>query len=668
MTMITPARVIQAIETYYEGGVLGHACGEVGATSGSPVRNGAAAAPAARRDAASSRPDDPGVAVTIGVGPYAHLAQLAARELGARTGLRTVVLGDREFEGSGFEWPHYLKFRLFDLIDAENLLYFDADIVCLEAWDPRAYFGSPAVVAVREGMVEVVRRESAEWGVPSEEHFNSGMMILNRRHHLQLLNHAESLRSLRPTCLYEQLPLNAARVRLGVPVKLLDRRYNWVGFGESTLSNQMPVVMAHKLVPGRPDINTRYLSGDYELAPPRITLNEAEARRLCGSAITYSRGDGSRSALRLRDDGTVLPAADPAGPGYWFVEDVKGRPTLALAAETAVLGRFVQTVDGLWTSTATGDPARCVNESVYKKVTLTEHNARSMADEFLRSAPPWPEDRFRGRGIVMCSGDKYFPSAWVCIRMLRHLGCELPIELWQLSEQELGAPLRRLLEPYAVRCVDASEVRQRHPVRQLNGWELKPYAMLHSAFEEVLWLDADNVPVRDPTFLFDAEPYRRQGAAFWPDFGRLGPERAIWRICQVAYADEPEFETGQVVLNKRQCWHALQLTMHLNEHSDFYYRHVHGDKETFHMAWRMLGRDYAMVPTPPHPLKGTMCQHDFEGRRLFQHRNTAKWRLRGGNRRVEGFELEAVCLGFLDELAGKVDARHCSPLVSAGQL
>ena len=91
--------------------------------------------------------------------------------------------------------------------------------------------------------------------------------------------------------------------------------------------------------------------------------------------------------------------------------------------------------------------------------------------------------------------------------------------------------------------------------------------------------------------------------------------------------------------------------MHLNEHSDFYYQYVHGDKETFHMAWRMLGREYSMPSRGVHGLSAAMCQHDFGGQRLFQHRNLAKWRVRGGNRRVEGFELEEVCLGFTDELA-----------------
>ena len=71
------------------------------------------------------------------------------------------------------------------------------------------------------------------------------------------------------------------------------------------------------------------------------------------------------------------------------------------------------------------------------------------------------------------------------------------------------------------------------------------------------------------------------------------------------------------------------------------------------MAWRMLGRDYAMVPHPIRPLQGTMCQHDFRGRRLFQHRNLAKWTLRGDNPKVRGFRYEDVCLRFLAELYGK---------------
>jgi hypothetical protein len=235
--------------------------------------------------------------------------------------------------------------------------------------------------------------------------------------------------------------------------------------------------------------------------------------------------------------------------------------------------------------------------------------------------------------------------------MLRHLGCRLPIEFWQLRNAELPETVRPLLRQLDVHCVDAGQIRQQHPIRFLSGWELKPYAILHSGFEQLLYLDADNLPVIDPTYLFDSDEFTRTGGVFWPDYGRIAADRAIWRICGISYRDEPEFESGQMLIDKRRCWKPLQVTMHMNNHSDFYYRYIHGDKDTFHMAWRMLEQSYSMVPHPIHGLSAAMCQHDFAGNRVFQHRNLDKWRLGGGNRRVEGFDHEELCRTFLAELA-----------------
>lgn len=36
--------------------------------------------------------------------------------------------------------------------------------------------------------------------------------------------------------------------------------------------------------------------------------------------------------------------------------------------------------------------------------------------------------------------------------------------------------------------------------------------------QEVLILDSDNVPLADPTALFDDPAYRKAGSLFWPDF------------------------------------------------------------------------------------------------------------------------------------------------------
>ena len=283
---------------------------------------------------------------------------------------------------------------------------------------------------------------------------------------------------------------------------------------------------------------------------------------------------------------------------------------------------------------------------------LSEENALSEAERFIGTLPQW-----RGRGIVIVAGGvKYFTNAWVCLSMLRRWRCQLPIELWHLGPPEMDATMKVLASRFDVTFVDALEVRHRHPARILNGWELKPYAMLHSRFREVLLLDADNMPLVDPEFLFETPQYQRTGAIFWPDRGRMERERAIWKLCGVPFHDEPEFETGQVVLDKQRCEAALRLTMWYNEHSDFFYQHVHGDKETFHMAWRKLGFDYAMPNKGVCDLEGNMCQHDFDDRRIFQHRGTHKWKLQG-NERVEDFRYEPECLEYLAELGKEWDGQ-----------
>ena len=295
---------------------------------------------------------------------------------------------------------------------------------------------------------------------------------------------------------------------------------------------------------------------------------------------------------------------------------------------------------------------------------LNLHGARQACDSFLQRLVPYCGN-FHGRGIVICAGGvKYFTCAWVCINMLRRLGCRLPIQVWYQGKREMSPEMVEILGSLGARCVDALALRRRHPVRLLGGWPLKAYAMVHTSFREILFLDADNVPVRNPEYLFESPAYQSHGAVFWPDYGRHPRADVIWRSCGVLRPREPEFESGQMLVDKARCWTALQLSLWFNENADFYYRHLHGDKETFHLAFAKLGSSYALVPHPIHPLEGTMCQHDFEGRRLFQHRNLLKWRFHGPNKRVPDFCHEADCLRDLErlrELWGGRVRRRASP-------
>ena len=163
---------------------------------------------------------------------------------------------------------------------------------------------------------------------------------------------------------------------------------------------------------------------------------------------------------------------------------------------------------------------------------LNRVTARAAADAFIAAIPPVPA-AFSGRGIILCGGGlRYFPGVWITLKMLRRLGCTLPVEIWHLGKKECEPRMRELTDPLGARWVDAEEVRQRHPARCLAGWELKAYALLHSPFKEVLLLDADNLPVINPEFLFDTPEFKRTGAILWPDQVDLLPSDRVLAGCR----------------------------------------------------------------------------------------------------------------------------------------
>ncbi len=87
-------------------------------------------------------------------------------------------------------------------------------------------------------------------------------------------------------------------------------------------------------------------------------------------------------------------------------------------------------------------------------------------------------------------------------------------------------------------------------------------------------------------------------------------DNPIWSILDVDPIDEFEMESGQLVINKRKAWHALNLCEYLNQ--DFYMRLINGDKDTFRLAWYATKTPFYKIPTRVNPVgmmspKGTFC-------------------------------------------------------------
>jgi len=297
----------------------------------------------------------------------------------------------------------------------------------------------------------------------------------------------------------------------------------------------------------------------------------------------------------------------------------------------------------------------------------TQQAFRQLADEAIERFSDH-SDHWDGRGIVVVGGGKYLVSAYVTIRVLRHVGCTMPIELWHLDD-EVDPAMELLLRELGVVCRNAEEHHRntqssfRFMPTWWKGWQLKSYAIYHCRFAELLLLDADSYPTRDPSYLFELDTFRQRGAIFWPDLysAQLCDNERATRAFGFEVDNKVWSESGQLMVDKIACEREFSLALHYNSHADFTYRIVHGDKDTFPLAWRRLSREFGRLwPTCGIATKA-LLQYDEHGQTLFQHRIHDKFRLVGdqfdstcqltpGNCFIPELQHEVFCVKVLNEL------------------
>jgi hypothetical protein len=112
-------------------------------------------------------------------------------------------------------------------------------------------------------------------------------------------------------------------------------------------------------------------------------------------------------------------------------------------------------------------------------------------DAALAAARPYPDEKFNGRGIVICAGGpRYFTCAWALLRVLARssaANCRLRCGTWAQRKWTRACELAG--RGLSADVVDACVVPGVPPPD--NGWPLKPFAILHSRFREVILIDAD---------------------------------------------------------------------------------------------------------------------------------------------------------------------------------
>ena len=92
--------------------------------------------------------------------------------------------------------------------------------------------------------------------------------------------------------------------------------------------------------------------------------------------------------------------------------------------------------------------------------------------------PPMPLAEAAGPGIVICGTADALPSVYAGLRLLRHHGCRLPVELWVEDVDRDAA------EAAMERWDSVGGVTLRR-IAVLSGFMAKPYALFYSHFEQV---------------------------------------------------------------------------------------------------------------------------------------------------------------------------------------
>lgn len=125
--------------------------------------------------------------------------------------------------------------------------------------------------------------------------------------------------------------------------------------------------------------------------------------------------------------------------------------------------------------------------------------------------------RYGGRGIVLSGGDGQLAYLLTSVKAIRKLGCDLPIEVMYLGDDDLGDDSRSELEMLPGVITRDMEQMVRGEGWQLKGWAGKPFATLLSSFREVIFIDADAQFFQNPEVLFEDEAYEENGALFFRD-------------------------------------------------------------------------------------------------------------------------------------------------------
>ncbi|EFJ43610.1 hypothetical protein VOLCADRAFT_96259 [Volvox carteri f. nagariensis] len=262
-------------------------------------------------------------------------------------------------------------------------------------------------------------------------------------------------------------------------------------------------------------------------------------------------------------------------------------------------------------------------QRIVRYVRSPQYRARAASIARPSSSPPTSPPTSVSRGILISAGGaRYTANLIVTLHVVRHhWGCKLPVEVaWQGPEEMdnvTWASLERHFAPIWGFDVRAAP----HPVPELHSASFQPtsysgkvYALALCSFrEQVLMLDADSLPLKNPETLFEDPRFVKHGSLFWPDAWTAQAHSSVYGLYGIDYGKAQrvlsqglgfgrrDAESGQLLFDRARHLDVLEALLMINRHPTANRFLLWGDKDSFSLAFAAVGKAhcYNQVSAPP---------------------------------------------------------------------
>jgi len=233
------------------------------------------------------------------------------------------------------------------------------------------------------------------------------------------------------------------------------------------------------------------------------------------------------------------------------------------------------------------------------------------------------------KAVITLAGGRYLAGAAVQLMELRYLGCEWPYHVFNIPGEEIPDGYRRFFARMGVEILEVPDYMG-HP------WTAKRSAIAQFPDTEVLFLDADNIPLINPEFIRQDARYQRTGTVFWRDFGTTQPDHMVWNMLGLEPKVEIEQESGQLLIDTGRCAAGLAQLRVWDLNYIEHYKILHGDKDMWRFAWAKVGLPYEWGSPDLDFIMDNggsvrVMIQKWDGHQVFHHRVHSKLSIDGDN-------------------------------------